>query len=596
MSVALIAPGAGLSWPGASRAGKGGDAGRAGSGNDADHVGKGGDALTGPVAGNGSGTVKGRDVGNDAAMAKGGALVGPDLIRRTAGLAGWIAGQVAPGDRVAICLPKGPSAVMIMLAAFAAGAVAVPLDPAAPPTRLRAMLDDLAPGLVFAAGPIAATLGDGPGTRIETAPDAPDTLPMAAPIALVAPADDQPAMILMTSGSTGRPKGVVLSHGNLATFIDWAVATFALTGADRFLSLAPMHFDLSVLDIHAALRLGARVHLLPDARAGFAQEVMGAIRDHRVSVLYTVPTQLRLLTGLRAFERARPEGLRWLLSAGEVLPAATLRQLVTALPDTRFANLYGPTETNVICCHVVEGIDPGWVDVPIGQPCAHAAITIRDTDGRPLPPGEEGEICVVGPSVMAGYWQRPELTQAARLDGAPDSYRTGDYGRIGPDGGVVFLGRRDAQVKVRGFRVETGEIEAAAQDIPGVALAVALPQVSRDGTTRIILAVLPAGVGAGSEADGAVPETDGVAPAKDGPAPATEVPAPPTDGAVPMTNGPAVDLTTAVTAALAERLPPQSRPAQVVPVDAMPRTSSGKIDRRALADQLFPPAALAGRS
>lgn len=382
---------------------------------------------------------------------------------KVTGLASWLSNAgLTHGDRVAVLLPKGPTAAAALLACLAAGVIAVPCDFHAPAARTTDLLNDLTPALVITTDERRADL---PRTfrLIAVTPDDPATLPHSTrPLGRFDRPVDTAALILPTSGSTGTPKGVVLSYRNVTTFLHWAVEHFALTRADRFLSIAPFHFDLATLDLLGSQMIGASVHLLGEVETRLPGAIAKALHEKRITIAYTVPTVLTMMTTLKAFSGGVGADLRWLLSAGEVLPTALLTSLKAALPDTRIANLYGPTETNVISCHIAGTVDPSLPTTPIGLPCAHSQITICDPDGVALPDGTDGEICVHGPSVMLGYWNRPQATQDARVAGADDSYRTGDFGRFAADGSLTFLGRRDQQVKIRGHRLELTEVEAKA--------------------------------------------------------------------------------------------------------------------------------------
>lgn len=386
---------------------------------------------------------------------------------------------VAPGDRVTLALRKGPKAVAWLFASLLCGAVAVPLDRRAPASRLTALLADLEPTMALFDAPTFARFEDGgghlpdtgrlvlcetleitPGSEVERFASPPLT------------AGDS-AMILMTSGTTGDPKGIVLSHGNIAAFSDWALETFGFGPGDRFLNIAPLHFDLSLLDILTGLRIGAQVVLAEEGDALFPARLCQLAGEHRISVLYTVPTILQAMVargGLAA--RALPD-LRWVLFAGEVYPPPALAQLIAAVPQARLANLFGPTETNVIAWTEIERA-PATGEAPnIGRGCSHSRIEICDAYGAPVEPGETGEICVAGPTVMQGYWNRPELTRQRYFANGDDLFRTGDFGFRDAAGDIRFVGRRDRQTKLRGHRVELGAIEARALALDGVAGAAA---------------------------------------------------------------------------------------------------------------------------
>lgn len=436
------------------------------------------------------------------------------------GRAALLRAGIGPGGRVAVCLPKSAAALRCCLAALAAGAAYVPLNARLSPAHLATILRDLAPDLLVAEpGMLAGLRGqDVPGLRVATAlEDVAETLPGTAPRV------DTPAglaAVLFTSGSSGAPKGIMLSHGNIGCFADWAADTFAVDAAARVASHAPFHFDLSTFDIFATFGRGACLHLLPEAAAAFPGAVRRFVAEAGITHWYSVPTALVQLQARGAL--AGLDSLRHVLFAGEVFPTPALRRCMAALPGARFANLFGPTETNVCTWHALPG--PPADDaapVPIGVPLPHAALSLRG-----------GEICVAGPGVMLGYWRRPELTAATRLDGRADSYRTGDMAEW-RGAALHFLGRRDQQVKLRGHRIELLGLEAVLNAHPAVREAVALVQGE-----RLAVFLEPRGAPAGEAG---------------------------------------------LREFLAARLPPAYQPGRIIWLNTIPRSPNGKADRNALA-------------
>ncbi|HTW05397.1 MAG TPA: amino acid adenylation domain-containing protein [Streptosporangiaceae bacterium] len=392
---------------------------------------------------------------------------------------------VEPGDRVAVLAPKSAAAVVAVYGALKAGACYVPLDPKAPEDRLSYVLRDSGAAVIVADEPRlpqAAVLADGvPGLRgVVTAAGvaAESDEPLTAERAI----ETDLAYILYTSGSTGTPKGVMISHRNSLTFVEWAAATTGLTEQDRVCSPAPLHFDLSVFDVFATCRAAACLAVLPDGAATFPVSIATWLAAERISVWYSVPSVLTLLACYGSLRKFDLSALRVVIFAGEVFPPKYLTRLMEELPHRRYLNWYGPTETNVCTAFEVpaSGADAG--PVPIGKACANTEVFAVTSDGRRVSePGVEGELYVRGPTLMRGYWGQQARTREALVPNPLRAtcdelvYRTGDLVTLEPGGNYAYVGRRDSMVKIRGYRVELGEVEAALYRHPAIAEAAVLP-------------------------------------------------------------------------------------------------------------------------
>jgi len=420
---------------------------------------------------------------------------------------------IGPGDRVALCLPKTIDGVAAIFGILKAGAAYVPLDPTGPASRAALILSDCGVAAVFVSAALEAALaaeaarlgaeprwlavdepGGGRGIAALLEREAQRDPAPAAPSH--APRPDEPAYILYTSGSTGRPKGVVLSHRNAESFLDWCSETFAPRESDRFSSHAPLHFDLSILDLYLPLRHGAAAVLIGEKTSKEPGALAALLERARISIWYSTPSILRLLTQYGRLRERDCRALRCVLFAGEVFPIAALRAAMEQLPGAAWFNLYGPTETNVCTWHPIPARIPAEEQrpFPIGRVCAQLEAQVVGADDRPVPPGAEGELLIRGPNVMQGYWQLPERSAQAFLGSDPGTrwYRTGDL-VVEEAGGVFrYRGRRDRMVKKRGYRVELGEIEACLHRHAQIfeAAVVAVPDAS--GELRVVAHVATA--------------------------------------------------------------------------------------------------------
>jgi len=370
---------------------------------------------------------------------------------------------VRKGDRVGIWLDKSVRAVAAMQGVLRIGAAYVPLDPLSPASRVRTIIQDCdMRALVSTAKGAETTLTDGSenvaSLCIENGGQGLswDDLQSFSGGSFEGPGtgDNDLAYILYTSGSTGKPKGVCISNLNALAFIEWAGDELKVTADDRLSNHAPFHFDLSVLDLYVAFRAGASVTLIPDMMSYAPRRLVNLIQQEEFTIWYSVPSVLTLMMEQGGLIEEQSIPLRAILFAGEPFPIKHLKRLYERWPAVRFLNLYGPTETNVCTFYEVRGIENGRTKpVPIGRGCSGDRVWAVKDNGTEIKSGEEGELMVSGPTVMLGYWGLPPHGDRP--------YQTGDLVRLEKDGNYDYVGRRDHMVKVRGHRVELGEIEAA---------------------------------------------------------------------------------------------------------------------------------------
>lgn len=419
---------------------------------------------------------------------------------------------------VAILARKGMPALAGIAATLMSGNIYCPVDVGAPHERIAAILDSLGDALVLADDAGQAVLdalgrAHAPGVRIDGVFDGaahgPDAQAIASAVraGLADHVDLDPCYIIFTSGSTGMPKGVTIPHRGVLDYIDWANDTYEVGPDDRIGSQAPLFFDNSTLDLYLSWSNGAAFHLIPEKTFAFPKAVVDHLARHAVTTIFWVPSVLAGVANLRLLDNVRLPALRQVLFAGEVMPAGVLSYWMNAHPNARYANLYGPTEITVDCTHF--DVPRGWNGdvLPIGVPCRNAGILVLDEHDRAA---DEGELCVRGSGVALGYWNDPERTAAAFVQNPLHDryheriYRTGDLVRR-KDGLLYFIGRKDHQIKHNGYRIELGDIEAAAAAtgqvddcVAGydsqrrqIYLALVAPALDRVGVLRLLAQRLP---------------------------------------------------------------------------------------------------------
>jgi len=461
---------------------------------------------------------------------------------------------VGPECLAGLCLERSVEMVVAILGVLKAGGAYLPLDPDYPEDRLRFMWRDSraaappgAPAVLLGLGRTAGRLerlAEGTGAAVvllDGAPEAGDETDRGPlPRAETGVAPRHLAYVIYTSGSTGRPKGVMIEHRSVVNVVRHAARALEVTPGSRVLQLASLSFDASVLEIFTAFAAGARLVLTPRETLLSGEALGEELRRRGITTLAIPPSLLD-----RVPDGVSLPALRAIVVGGEACSAATARRWA---PGRVFVNAYAPTEATI---YTTAAACAGPYDRPpaMGRPIPGTAARVLDAEGRPVPGGELGELCLGGLGLARGYAGRPGLTAerfvpdalAGRAPGAlPGSrlYRSGDLGRRLADGGLEFAGRADHQVKVRGLRIELGEIEAVLAACPGVRQAVVARREDLPGEPRLVGYVVPE----------------------------------------PGARPPVGELRSF----LAERLPEAMVPSAFVALDALPRTATGKIDRRAL--------------
>lgn len=461
-------------------------------------------------------------------------------------------------DRIGIYLFKSFEVAVGMYGALKAGCIFVPLDPFMPEDRLAFILDECEIQHIVVDKNTELKLenikqskalhvygsAQSSSNSTYTWPDI-SSKPACNPELIMT--DQALGYIMYTSGSTGAPKGMMHSHLGSITYARWGVEHVGLTASDRVASHAPLHFDLSIFDFFSTARVGATVVLVPENVVRFPASWTKTIEDEQISVVFTVPYTLITMCTQGAMEKRNLQSLRWVLFGGEPYPPRQLKELMEKLPQTRFTNVYGPAEAPSCTCHDITEADLLTDDpLPIGLLSRNSAGIIVDDDGEETPDGTAGELCISSTTLTRGYWNQPELSEQSFLTksglGYFDSvyYRTGDRVVLHKDGLLRFLGRVDRMVKTRGHRVELDEVEAALTNHPLVSEAAAF--VIPDKThSQIILAAVTLQSSESGSADQLLPF-------------------------------------------VRKTLPLYAVPQDIIVMSALPHTSTGKIDRRALSE------------
>lgn len=287
--------------------------------------------------------------------------------------------------------------------------------------------------------------------------------------------DIDPAYVLFTSGSTGIPKGVVVNHRGIIDFTDWMTEKFSITEDDCFANQSPFHFDLSIGDVFCTLKTGCTNYIVPHELFMFPVRLIEYLNEKHVSIIFWVPSALCVIANLRAFERIKPMFLTRVLFCGEVMPNKQLNVWRRAIPNALFANLYGPCETvDASTCYIVEREFEDDDPLPIGFPCNNTEIIVLNEDDRLVKDDEVGELCIRGCSLSLGYYNNKEKTASSFVQNPLNRfyndliYRTGDMVRYNKYGELMYVGRKDFQIKHMGHRIELGEIETAVDTIESI--------------------------------------------------------------------------------------------------------------------------------
>jgi D-alanine--poly(phosphoribitol) ligase subunit 1 len=388
---------------------------------------------------------------------------------------------------IAVYLPKTNEAIASFLGVLFSGNCYVPLDVKAPINRTQGILQQLAPSLILTTGELGAQLQSAGKTWLrflilDEVQDDEGLIPERWQKCI----DTDPVYIIHTSGSTGKPKGVVVTHRGVIDYIDWARDTFKIDEHCVIGNQAPLIFDNSTLDLYLCFACGATLHLTPEELFLFPVRLLEYLAEKSINFIFWVPSVMVAVADKKVLDRVKGLRLEKILFAGEVMPAKHLNAWRSHFRDALFANLYGPTEITVDCTYYIVDREIGDDEpVPIGWPCRNSDILILNEKNEACQKTERGELCVRGTSLATGYWNQPAQTAAAFVQNPLNShypeliYRTGDLVYRNENGEIIYVGRKDFQVKHMGYRVELGDIEHFALQVSGIRNCCALYHVGK---------------------------------------------------------------------------------------------------------------------
>ena len=400
------------------------------------------------------------------------------LMARARALGSVLAGKELARRPAAVFLPKGCDCITAFMGVVYAGGFYCPIDTAMPSERISLIFDTLKPSVIITSqkysGKISTISENAEIVILEEAQHAEiDSAALSAIRRGMVDAD--PLYVLFTSGSTGVPKGVLISHRGVIDYIEWVVSKFNIDNGHIFANQAPFYFDNSILDIYCTLKCGASTVILPQKKMMFPKDLIEYLNEKNVNIIFWVPSLLCNVADMRALDVVRPKYLSKVLFCGEVMPNKQLNIWRKALPDALYANLYGPTEITDVCTYYI--VDREFTDdepLPIGVPCENTRVLVLDDNGREVASGESGELCIAGTCLALGYYNDFERTSKVFTQNPLNSsyeekiYHTGDIVKYNSYGELMYLSRKDFQIKHMGHRIELGEIETAMGSIPEV--------------------------------------------------------------------------------------------------------------------------------
>lgn len=400
-----------------------------------------------------------------------------ELKKAALSIATALIGQISIGGPVVVYMNKSVEVIEAFMGVAYAGGFYVPIDVTMPWERVKLILDTLKASVVITRKTDVLPLEIGKMCTVlyieEMCAGEADEVAISERQRKVI--DTDPAYAIFTSGSTGIPKGVLVSHRSVINFTEWWCETFEFTSEEVFANQTPFYFDASVKDIYATLRCGATMYIVPKKLFSLPKKLVRFLIDNKITTIDWVPSALCMLVNFKALDNEKPESLKKVMFLGEVMPTKQFNMWRSAMPEVKYANLYGPTEATGDCTYYK--IEREFADnepIPIGEPCNNTDVFLLDENRLVTEKETCGEICVRGCSLALGYYGDYKKTEEVFTTNPLQNeyyeriYHTGDIGKYNRYGELVFVSRKDSQIKHMGHRIELGEIETAISAIDSI--------------------------------------------------------------------------------------------------------------------------------
>lgn len=401
-----------------------------------------------------------------------------------------LAAKGLTGEPIVVFMPKSPRTIAAFFGCVYGGDYYVPIDPEMPRFRIELIFQNLQPKAVICERSIADELAayEHGGEllfydELTQTPIDDDALAAIRERQI----DTDPIYIVFTSGSTGVPKGVVACHRSVIDYIEQLSDVLGFSEETRFANQSPLYFDACLKELYPTIKFGATTYLTPKQLFMFPIKLVEYLNEHQINTVCWVVSALTMISAFRTFDKVKPEYLRTIAFGSEVFPIKQFKRWREALPDATFTNLYGPTETTGMCCYyrVNRDFAPDEV-IPVGRPFRNREILLLTADNQLAAPGDVGEICVRGTALTLGYYHAFDRTEEVFVQNPLNDryseliYRTGDLGRFNEQGELIFVSRKDHQIKHMGHRIELGEIEVNVNLLTGVSMCCCLFNKQKD--------------------------------------------------------------------------------------------------------------------